>query len=874
MRRATSLILLAVMAATTVAAEVQSTLPSEAYPGLRTPDGGLVPAVSSYLGTAMSTYEEPVQTAMIARRKNFGYSDDAIRQYFSIPLRMPLDNTGLDASWIKPVPPPGVHPRVLFNPEDVPLIRQRLETTQADKAINAAFRAQLSQTLTGPSATMRPLYDALITGDQQFIDRLTLPSAELKRKYPQTRFPEPDAKDNPKGDKPLGHPDRLALAISVMHEAFRCLIEDDQAGGQRVAAAITTLARISRIELEQAQQRPTNSKEADRQERGVLPGWWGTPRGESYQGTIGLDYDFAHPFMTPAQRDEVRAFLAEHARGLTVMGAETLRTLHTGTSNWISWNNRFMFIACAIEGEPGDDPAARERVFRSQTNFIHSIFASGEAFEGWAKNFMMLEHLVIMAKRGWNLCGSTNLRATFNNYYIASLNPWGNGFTFCDSQGMSGGKIARAADVRVYHALFPDDAAGDFVYRNQVNGTYDSKGFVTSHPFLVLDGLVSAIFCTDFSPETWEQAHARVTAGRPLTYWSDDTGNLITRSAWSPEGLCLNYLTRTIPGGHQYADRGHFSLYGLGRFFSIYHYARQIHEQYSPRMRSVPLADGVGPSTMMGKAVGFVDQPLATFTASDLSRAWGYQPFGMHPPKGKTKGPIPWSYNDFRLTPSPQPWMGLPIGDLPGWMDSEKPKPGGNWVKMRDVRKAFRTTGLVRGKHPYALVVDDLQLDEADHDYEWGMVLADDLLLGSVRVTDRTEGRAACDIIIDERQKPTKEVPAPANDRHLLVRVLSAHSLRETPAVVETIAFPNPPQRDLRVNKLRIMSRCVRPDYRMLLFPYRDGSPLPTTTWDAGRTTLTVRWDDQADVISFTAGKDGRTGLTIHRDGDAIMALE
>ena len=852
-------------------------LPADIYPGLRASSGGLIPAVSPYLGKEMTFYDEPVQKEMISRRKNFGYSDEEIQKYFSIPLHMPLDNTGINTEIIRPAPAPGIHPRVLFNPEDIPLIKKRLETTQAGKAIYGSICEQLKRTLTGPNAKLGPLYDALIKGDPELIDRLTLPYEELKKKYPSASFPEPEEKGKSKGDKPLGHPDRLALAVSVMYEAFRCLIDKDEAGGKKAAAAVTTLARISRIELEQAKARPKDDKamekEADKQERGILPGWWGTPRGESYQGTIGLDYDFAFPFMTDAQRSEVRGFLAEHARGLTVMGAETLRTLHTGTSNWVSWNNRFMFIAAAIEGEQGDDPAARERVFRSQTNYVHSIYQSGEAFEGWAKNFVMLEHLVIMAKRGWNICGSANLRSTFNDYYIASLNPWGNGFTFCDSQGASGCKIARASDVRVYHALFPNDLAGDFVYRNQVNGKYESGGFATGHPFFVLDGLANAIFAGDFSSETWEQNFTKVTEGRPLTYWSDDTGNMITRDAWSKEALYLNYLTRQIPGGHQYADRGHFSLYGLGRFWSIYHYGRQIGAQYSPRMRSVPLADDKGVSVMMGKSVAFADQPQATFTASDLSRAWNYDHFGMHPPKGVTKGPVPWSYNDFRLRPSPFPWMSHPIGELPDWMNSEKPKEGGNWAKMRDVKKAFRTAGLVRGTHPYAIIVEDLQLDDVEHEYEWGMVLADDLVLGSVKMTDSAAGRATCDIIIDEKPKQTKDEPAPANDRHLLVRVLSAQALKENAATVDTIPFPNPPQRDMKVNKLRVFSHSISPDFKLLLFPYRDGTALPLTTWNANHTAVTIAWKDQTDTITFTQSKTGRSLLQIVRDGREIVAV-
>ncbi len=844
-------------------------LPPNVYPGLRGPAGELIPAVAQYLGKDLSFYDQPVQSEMIARHKNFGYSDEEIKKYFSIALHMPLDNTGLDPAVIKPVPAAGIHPRVLFNPDDVPLIKHRLETTESGKAIHQGIWDQCKTHLTDENAPLRPYYNALIAGDQQFVDRLTLPYSEFKRKYPTSTFPAPA-----KGDGPVGIPERLDLGVSVMYESFRCLIDSDQEGGKKVAAAVTTLAIISRIEMEAAQRKKDSAELQKEQEvlaNGDLPGYWGTNRGETYQGSFGLAYDFAFPFMTPKQRDTVRSYLADESRGLTVMGAETLRTLHTGTSNWISWNNRLIFIVTAIEGEPGADSGTRERVFNSQTNFVNAIYSSGEGYEGWAKNFIMMEHNVIMAKRGRNICGSTNIRATFNNYYIASLNPWGNAFTFCDSQGSSQCHIARGSDVCVYHSLFPNDEAGDFVYRNQVGNKYDVHGWAT-HPFYVLDALAEAIFCRDFSAEPWDKEYAEVSAGRPLTYWSDDTGNMITRNSWSKDTLYLDYLTRCVPGGHQYSDRGHFSLYGLGRYWSIYHYGRQIGAQYRPTMRSVPLADGDGTSVMMGKAVSFSDQPMATFTVSDLSASWEYRSCPMHPPTGFTKIPCPFSYNDFRLHPSPLAWMSLPTAQLPGWIDSKKPDNPSGWIKFRDVKRAFRTAGLVRGPHPYALITDDLQLDDKPHDYEWGMVLADDLKLGSVKPTPGTGGMSSADIIIDESVKPTKDEPNPANDRHLLVRVLTASGLKDSVATVDTIPFANPPQRDMQVNKLRVYANTVAPDFKVLLFPYRNGDSLPLTTWNSAHTAVTVSWPDQTDVLSFIPTSQGRAVVEITREGQELIS--
>ena len=42
---------------------------------------------------------------------------------------------------------------------------------------------------------------------------------------------------------------------------------------------------------------------------------------------------------------------------------------------------------------------------------------------------------------------------------------------------------------------------------------------------------------------------------------------------------------------------------------------------------------------------------------------------------------------------------------------------------------------------------------------------------------------------------------------------------------------------------------------------------LPQTEWNDDRTKLTVKWSDQTDFLTFNKGKDGRTQVTLERDG-------
>jgi len=91
-----------------------------------------------------------------------------------------------------------------------------------------------------------------------------------------------------------------------------------------------------------------------------------------------------------------------------------------------------------------------------------------------------------------------------------------------------------------------------------------------------------------------------------------------------------------------------------------------------------------------------------------------------------------------------------------------------------------------------------------------------------------------------ERQARSKIVHAVGQARHLLVRVLNAAKLSDKSVFVGKLSVPNPPQRNMEVNKLHIISQSVSPDFKMLLFPYKSGESLPTTTWNADRAAVTL----------------------------------
>jgi hypothetical protein len=228
--------------------------------------------------------------------------------------------------------------------------------------------------------------------------------------------------------------------------------------------------------------------------------------------------------------------------------------------------------------------------------------------------------------------------------------------------------------------------------------------------------------------------------------------------------------------------------------------------------------------------------------------------------------------------------MNLTIGLLPDWYSSEKPGSNnhgsgetnkGDWYQRLTVKNAFRTAGLVRGPHAYALIVDDLQLDDQTHHYVWGMTLPQDVELGSAKLTSSTANAYSADIVLSENSKIDLKVMADSpKPRHLLVRVLSAGQLADEPGVVEKLSIANPPQPNLSVNRLHIASESVSPGFKILLFPYQDGDDLPETVWNKDHSAVTIAWPDQKDVITFAPAKDGRTRFSIARGSSEIAVLK
>ena len=250
--------------------------------------------------------------------------------------------------------------------------------------------------------------------------------------------------------------------------------------------------------------------------------------------------------------------------------------------------------------------------------------------------------------------------------------------------------------------------------------------------------------------------------------------------------------------------------------------------------------------------MALVDEPLAAFCAADARWAYSFAA-GSDDDRPVTVTP-----NDSRLEPSPLPWMDKPWNFLPAWNTGMRGGGRhGHWREHNPVQYAYRTAGLVRGKHPYALIVDDYRKDDAEHRYDWLMQVPDD-----VQIVGRSAGTPGKDKVLDLVLGETE------GDRRLLLRVLAAGAEPAEAGLLQAEAKLESYQNEFRNNvityqRISLPLRSVRGHFVVLLYPHRKGQPLPATAWTGPN--LEVAWPGQVDVCSLSSGADGRTRVRLER---------
>lgn len=764
------------------------------------------------------------------------------------------DPEGFAAGRLSKVPPPGVHPRILISPEDLPGLRKRLAETENGRLLHAMLKARVEDSLRDPEKWSSRLYQKLAAGDKEGV----LALVSEKGGFPPN----------------IGHYQPWLYAIVM--ELFDAMIEEDAVRGKQAAAAIATYAELIRPGLEKALSAPMSDDVWRVRVSGPITGSGVVDQGlrEGLGGhLLGYAYDFGYNFMTGDQRSAVRGVIASATRGRLWIGARLPH--HFRNWNWIAVGLQQPLLALSIEGEEGYDPRVYKLGAEIARDYLtYGISASGESTEAvgytqfglvWGNPFF-----VAAARRGENLLVHGHHRAMLD-WYVHSMEPGRFRFT---SHG-DGGDVAPAIwTLAMWRYFFPDDGRADFLWQGLVRGlNTDVENFHIIEPML---------WAGDAKPvdHAWG-----ADLGLATTKFDPVRGSLNARSAWSADAASVQFECRvdSVGGSHEHADRGNFTLFAHGRSW-----AKENFRSVETRHHNCVLIDGMGQGFWPGPGrwLGHEEKNGVLTAAADAAEAynWWWPKQIVSEPREFVRFKYPrWESYGTEAAEFREKYAGVPVerdtrpAVVAFWKGFGKTDPRlwdeDSWpvrLPHNPVKRAFRGIAFHKGANPWLLVVDDIQKDENERLYEWLMQTGFDTEVVSISGNDIILGDAFI-------KRDAAGMPAPEKgERLLLVRVLDLkdpvdpHRYTTKPSFrLEAFERRDSLAPEARTGSLSgarsfgmdkrlvIGSRSVSPDFKILLYPHRHGDPLPVTAWDAatGRLTIDAGGEIRTLVLKSESGR-------------------
>jgi hypothetical protein len=182
--------------------------------------------------------------------------------------------------------------------------------------------------------------------------------------------------------------------------------------------------------------------------------------------------------------------------------------------------------------------------------------------------------------------------------------------------------------------------------------------------------------------------------------------------------------------------------------------------------------------------------------------------------------------------------------------------------QVNDLSQAYRQAGLIRGQYPYALIVDDLHklTNSADTEWQWLAQLPQDLSLVPASDYSNANLDPARDIVFKE--------PDSTGSRKLLVRILNAEG-SQPEGLAEYKEFTGNLSGGLNAWRLIIRRVAERPRFRIMLYPFEDGQPVPS--YSASGTDVTLKWSgNEKDTIKFHPSTQSVGGIDVEITGIEI----
>ena len=793
------------------------------------------------------------------------------------PPRSSYDLTGFNAALLgSAVPAPGIYPRLLFSPQDIPMLQQHIRNNKITQKAMIEIEVLFGKSWWDPATSDGRIFDLLASGKldaQAIVKGESGPAAYHVAAL--TRDHKPGIYNS--------HINYVTNCLTTM--ALYCLLTDNPTLGRKVAAALCTYYRLVERNVED-HVRTSDS------EFGVNPDMAGSSE-HQWRGMhavvphmdLAFSLDFAGAYMTPEQRTFMQRLIAKATYGRRTNAGDGPRRAWRDI-NHMTWHLTHHLCLATIEGLDGFDPEGYASGCELTRDFLNwGIDETGHAFESNGKSgggiqFQILA-MIVQARRGDNLWGHPHWRKLLaGQVYMSS--PDGRETV---TSGTWGGSPLSAQAIQEIKAFYPSDKTADWLLTSQFPGQHPATLDLVAYrreleknsrqvrlPGPTYPSLVMAFpYAADWTPIRREDL------GLPLTKTTDTYGYLSAASDGKETATWMALHARAnhyIGSGHHHADIGMFYFSGQGvNWFTESPFPKTYTGKYHNLLIIDGKAEADGPPAG-GTYLGSIETPLTGFASIDQTYAYTWQwctqvlDWGT----GFSKLDSTVAVTGWELEPDPkiiQYFRGTSRYKMRPWWPTAN---FANWIPTlralwNPVRYVYRSAGLVRGEHPYGILVDDARKDDKPHQYQWAGMLAkgvwqagmDNLPPGAVVLGYRKEREATWG-----KSRSETMIRPQAGEPLLLVYDLGQH----TPLVETATDGPDEGKGPLPYNRLTFTGNETEARFKILMIPFRAGDPLPTVT--VRKNKATIQWAGQTDTIQFDTGSDNRTRLTVSRN-DAVI---
>ncbi len=812
--------------------------------------------------------------------------------------RSAYDEAGIARSLFgSPLPAPGIYPRLLLSPEDIPAFSARVKNSVVGRMSLIEMEHLFAKTWWDPATSDGRVFQKLSTGDLAGLEWDT-PAGALPFAAPHVF----------KGQKPgitNSHVPYVPECLTAM--GLYALIQQDDALGRRVAAAFANYYRL-REPLLDGFLAVSDSEWASSvvlPDGSLIPGkgmgaatHWRSIHGLVGNTVLGPGLDFAGRWMNAEEKDLMRRVIAKATYGRRSYGQDGPARFRD--VNWMTWDTPHFLALSAIEGLPGFDREAWAAGAESLRAFCEwGIDPAGVVYESNGKSpgsfgayFMSL---VSLARRGENLFAHPHLRRLPE---AQALMTSPNGVTIVNSgtqyvphsrQHLSPGLLLQLKSIypqnRAIDYLLTEAASSGSTGPNPLDR--DSAAIVPSQsasfdaetyraavakmkrlrlPSMTYPGFVrNVLFDSDFTPTT------RAEAGLPLELATPVHGVFSAYSDATPEAAWINLQVRPnhyLGAGHHHADAGMFHFSALGVDWIT---ESAFAENYSGNFHNLVLVDGKSqPEAIPGVINGYnaaatwlgsSSTPALASAYADLAYAYSW--------RWNTQPPAVWSEATralaWEMDPTPriaQLFAGTArLKMRPWWANYTQ----SNFIATsrapyNPMERVFRKVALVRGARPYGIVVDDVKKDDRERLYQWTAMLGGAVVRADLPGLPENAialASAAGDVDISSPEPRPVASPRPG-DALLLVYSLGHDEGARESWSVERVSAPRNRKGDLGYSDRLVAGlRAKEAAFRILLVPSRAGEALPELSYDPARNQLAVVLEGQRDLLALPLVPEG-----------------